>query len=109
MDSIEENDVLVAAKSVLHRSHFKGRKSFVITFRGVFCVTTTIAVELWALLGSNKPKGSKYCHLPWGLKFLRGYNTESSNAASVDVHKRTFRRWQWIFVSVIADLKTVSE
>jgi hypothetical protein len=75
-------------------------------FRGLFGVSPASCAVLWTLI-EDKPPGSKPKHLLWSLLFLKGYANEHMNSAVVGVDEKTFRKWSWIFINLLADLNVV--
>ena len=69
----------------------------------------SVCSELWNLMElSNKEgtKGAKPKHLFWALLFLKCYCTEAILTRVVGgVDEKTFRKWTWLFVGSIAELK----
>ena len=56
------------------------------------------------------PARSKIKHLLWTLYFLKAYPKEGLACAVIGgsggaVDPKTFRKWVWLFIAVIADLK----
>lgn len=75
-------------------------------FRAFFGVSPATCAVLWTLI-ENKPTGSKPTHLLWSLLFLKGYANEHVNSTIVGADEKTFRKWNWIFVDLLADLDVV--
>ncbi len=79
-------------------------------FIASFGATPLICAIVWNELKESNwfrrsPAKVKPCHLFMGLHFLKGYNTEASNAAMFQCDEKTFRRWSWYIVSGIANLE----
>jgi hypothetical protein len=79
-------------------------------FIASFGATPLICAIVWTELnGSNwfrrSPARVKPLHLFMGLHFLKGYNTEESNAAMFQCDEKTFRQWSWYIVLGIANLE----
>ena len=76
-------------------------------FKAVFGTDPLICAILWemTLQRGPLPRGAKRCHLLWALLFLHGCDTESRNASFVGCDEKTFRKWQWILVERVAELK----
>jgi hypothetical protein len=78
-------------------------------FKSFYGVSPLICQTVWNLLNANKlPSGSKPLHLLWTLIFLKQYNSEHVNHAITGADEKTFRKWVWIFIELIADLNVVS-
>lgn len=69
------------------------------------CSVKTIA-KIWYLLNNGfLPEQATKDRLLWGLRLMKGYETEEVNAAIIGgVDEATFRRWSWFFVEEIANL-----
>ncbi len=76
-------------------------------FRSHFGISPKVCYCVWMKSLSYHPTGSKDIHLLMALHFLKCYNTESVNASLFQVDEKTYRKWQWIFVRIIAELKIV--
>ena len=46
-------------------------------------------------------------HMMWALMFLKMYGKESAMSSMAGVDKKTYRKWVWIFVFIIADLEAL--
>ena len=77
-------------------------------FRALFGASPNVFCVLWSLLCVARPPGSKPIHLLWVLMFLKVYATEHVHAALAGVGEKTYRKWQWIFVKLLASLQLVS-
>jgi hypothetical protein len=77
-------------------------------FRSFFGVTPDICSTVWNLLLDKHPTGCEPKHLLMALRFLKGYCTEHENASLFHVDEKTYRKWQWIYVKLIANLDIVS-
>ena len=81
-------------------------------FRSAFGINPLICRHVWNLI-ANSPKSinvptARPKHLLWALLFLKQYNSTELNAAITGADKKTFRKWTWIFVTLMSDLKVVS-
>jgi hypothetical protein len=80
-------------------------------FIASFGATPFICAIVWNELKENNwfrrspARRVKPCHLFMGLHFLKGYNTEESNATMFQCDEKTFRQWSWYIVSGIANLE----
>jgi hypothetical protein len=61
------------------------------------------------MLAEKIPVHGQPEHLLWCLIFLKQYKTENQNHALVKADEKTIRKWVWIFVDLIANLKVVIE
>ena len=75
-----------------------------VRFRSMFGVSTTVCALTWNLIGREKPRGSRPIHLLWALLFLNGYASETQNSSLAGVDEKTFRKWAWSFVGLIANI-----
>ena len=80
---------------------------FARRFRSQFGISPVICARIWNSLGEVKPNGFEPKHLLWGLLFLKVYSTESVHATIVNTCERTFRKWSWKAVDLLAAMKTV--
>jgi len=46
-------------------------------------------------------------HLLWGLMFLKVYGTEPIHASIVGANEKTFRKWQWLIITALSNIKAV--
>lgn len=54
------------------------------------------------------PQTTRPIHLLWGLLFLKVYGSEKTHLTIARVDAKTFRKWSWYFVRLLADLDLVS-
>ena len=71
------------------------------SFRAHFGTSPTIAADLWVRLGILL-SGARPLHLLCALFFLKNYNTEFVNQSFSGLDAKTFRKWVWIFVELLA-------
>lgn len=76
-------------------------------FRALFGASPRVCFLLWSLLCGLCPPQGKPVHMLWALMFLKVYATEHVHAALAGVDEKTFRKWQWKFVKLLASLKLV--
>ena len=77
-------------------------------FAALFGVSPSVCASTWAIIWKQLPDGSEPKHLIWALLFLKVYATEHVNCALTGVDCKTFRKWVWIFLRIIACCKLVS-
>lgn len=77
-------------------------------FKSYFGVSPEVCSISWNMLENEIPYGGEPKHLLWALMLLKQYNTENCNAANVGVDEKTFRKWSWIFIRMLANLPVVS-
>lgn len=76
-------------------------------FRAFFGVSPNACSVAWKLI-KDKPQSSEPKHLLWCLLFLKAYNKEHVNSALTGADEKTFRKWTWTFVELLAGLQVVS-
>jgi len=83
-------------------------------FREFFGASSAVVTILWHLLLENEllPKNSSICHLLWALYFLKVYPKQGPACSVVGgtksaVDPKTFRKWVWEFIFVIAELEVI--
>lgn len=75
-------------------------------FRSFFGLSSNICEKVWSML--DIPNSSEPKHLLWCLLFLKQYNVEEINRGITGADEKTYRKWVWIFVNLIADLNIVN-
>ena len=93
--------------SLLHRSTVSASLTTKRRFRAYYGVTHTVSYKLWLNLRAQIPENCKPCHLLWTLNFLKTYDTEMVRSALFRVDEKTMRKWQWIVIDAISNLKLV--
>lgn len=78
-------------------------------FRAFFGVDPIVCSIVWEQLKNDRPPRSKPKHLMWALMFLKIYTTENVFRGIVGVDEKTWRKWIWIFIDLMASLKVVME
>jgi hypothetical protein len=78
------------------------RKRFVEHFG-----TDPFVVQLiWMLIYNAidlKPHQKNPDHLLWAFYFLKGYETEGRCASRCGCDEKTFRKWIWLYIGIVAD------
>jgi hypothetical protein len=69
---------------------------------GLFGVSPTICSIIWELLNEIHPQGAQPEHLLYALLFLKNYGTEEINSSVAGVSAKTFRKWCWQYINLIA-------
>jgi hypothetical protein len=79
-------------------------------FRSMFGVPIEVVPALWLSCCEDERgvQGGKPRHLLWALLFLKLYSCEHVSAAMCRCDEKTYRKWAWIYVDKLADLKLVS-
>jgi hypothetical protein len=78
-------------------------------YKALFGVSAATCSRLWALVKPSLPSSAGPRHLLWTLYFLKQYGHEEVNVAFCQCDEKTFRKWSWMVVQVLADLELVSE
>lgn len=79
-------------------------------FREHFGTSPLICEIVWSILRDQDlhPPGARPIHMLSSLLFLKLYATEHVNRALTGFDEKTQRKWQWIYVKLIAcDLHVV--
>lgn len=77
-------------------------------FKDFFGISSTMCSILWDIVYYKLPAGCEQKHFLWSLMFLKQYSTETVNSALARADPKTFRKWVWQIVNIIADLQLVS-
>jgi hypothetical protein len=81
-------------------------------FKAHFGTSPGVCSYIWSLIfpslhRNHESHGVQFFHLLWGLMFLKVYETDSVLAGIVGgIDEKTFRKWKWILVKAISDLKS---
>lgn len=72
-------------------------------------VTVHVSAKIWHVLKSSdqfcdKARGLSPCHLLWCFYFLKQYSTSTVMARYCGCSDKTFRKWVWITVELLAEL-----
>lgn len=84
------------------RVHYENRR-----FRSLFGVSATTCANAYNLLSESVPRGGNLKHFLWSLLFLKIYGTEDVCCTIVRTTRKTFRKWIWIFIPLLANLDMV--
>lgn len=73
-------------------------------FRGLFGTTPPICSFIWARIAARNahPPYSQPVHLLYALIFLKLYGTEEENKALTGKDEKTFRKWSWTYIELMA-------
>lgn len=74
---------------------------------GLFGVSPLIASMAWDEIRTMLPEKCVPRHLLWGCLFLKVYGTETVHSSIVGTDPKTFRKWSWLIVKALANLKIV--
>jgi hypothetical protein len=77
-------------------------------FKEFFGINAEICAKLWTLCLPLLPESASPVHLLWALYFLKQYNTEGVSASFANCDEKTFRKWCWIMIDILAMLELVS-
>ena len=78
-------------------------------FRALFGVSAQVCAVIWGMLRGHVPRRSTPTHLLWSLMFLKVYASEHVHCEISGANEKTFRKWVWVFVPLLADLSVVSD
>ena len=106
MDSLTEI-YKIKGRRITMGSAYVGRFSM-RRFHSFFGTSPSVWAKTWNLLEKYSPKYSKPKHLLWCLFFLKSYCTEDIASAIFQVDRKTFRKWVWLYVKFVSQLKLVS-
>jgi hypothetical protein len=75
-------------------------------FRSLFGVAPEVCEYVWNHLSRHgwKPPRTRPKHLLWTLLFLKVYATEGLLAFMAQTSRKTFRKWVWLLLPLIADM-----
>jgi hypothetical protein len=90
-------------KHDITKSEFVGERRF----KSFFGVSPVVCSICWEQLIDKMPIGSKPIHLLWTLLFLKRYNSEEVNRTLTGVNEKTFRKWIWLMIELLAKLEVV--
>lgn len=76
-------------------------------FRALFGVSAELCADVWSRTAASRPPKSRPVHLLWALLFLKVYGSEQTHRTITGVDEKTFRKWSWFFIELIADLNVV--
>jgi hypothetical protein len=73
-------------------------------FRGLFGSTPQICSIIWARIAADNahPAGSQPVHLLYALLLLKTYGTEEECKAMTGRDEKTFRKWAWMYIDLMA-------
>jgi len=109
MTSIDEAARLERIASVMF-SHAKAlpKRKLLERFKSMLGVTPAIAAVVWIRLPLLERRGQRRLHFLWALLRLKVYATDEVCANIAQVDPKTFRKWPWHFIRMMARMKTVS-
>lgn len=73
----------------------------------LFGVSLVVCSAIWNAISTKIPHSCKPKHLLWGLIFLKVYSNESIHCIIAGCDPRTFCKWSWHIVEILADLPMV--
>lgn len=77
-------------------------------FRTFFGTSPKTCSLLWKLLEDRRPDDASPHHMLFSLLFLKTYGTSQFHASLAHCDEKTFRKYQWHYIRMIADLEVVS-
>lgn len=83
------------------------RAVFLRRFKGFFGAPPVVISTMWGRL--THPERALPCHLLWALLFLKSYANEHQCAALCAVDEKTYRKWSWLFVRLMARAQIVRQ
>jgi hypothetical protein len=73
-------------------------------FRALFGIGPDVCGHVWTHLSCHKPPKTRPKHLLWTLLFLKVYGTETALSVIARASRKTFRKWVWLLLPLIADM-----
>lgn len=104
MNFISEEYFMEAAYGITRRSYAVQNFTYKRRFRTFFGVDPSTCIRLWDMISEQAPIGCVPRYLLFGLLFLKAYSCEHINAALCSVSEKTFRKWSWIIVELLANI-----
>ena len=101
-------DSFKVAADLIGRTNAKESNAELRKFFSLFGTSLSVCSRLWDELHLKLPENYAPHYLLWGLMFLKNYGTETFNSSLAGCDPKTFRKYQWITVNALADLKLVS-
>ena len=81
-------------------------------FRSAFGINLLICRHVWNMIGRIAPHNIIWLanpkYLLWAFLFLKRYDSTEINAAIAGVDEKTYRKWSWAYIELIAELDVVS-
>ena len=77
-------------------------------FRSLFGVSPLACSALWSRIMRSLPHGCRPIHLLWALLFLKVYAAENVSRSITGADEKTFRKWSWALLEIIANMNVVS-
>lgn len=107
VELLNEAAMAAAIRGVLGYEKPKSQRVENERTRGFFGAPLSVITELWGrLVPLVALPGAHPKHLLWALVFLKVYSTTAVHCRLVGwVDEKTFRKWSWYFLSLIASLK----
>jgi hypothetical protein len=104
-DAVAESQDLIADCAAGYNG---GRRLRGRQFIGVYGACCDIVARLWLLARQKLTQvGCGPRQLLWALHFLKTYTNEHESASMFGIDEKTLRKWRWIVVEVLANLKLV--
>jgi len=76
-------------------------------YKEFFGISAENCARLWTLCLPLLPESASPVHLLWALYFLKKYSTEGVNASFAKCDEKTFRKWCWTMIGILAMLDLV--
>ena len=105
------NDIVLTALPLMNRRAEGSEEILIRRFRSQFGIDPSNVLVLCRLLEKHRqlifdPKGSEL-HLKrlfWTLEFLKTYANEEAMSSKFGIDPKTYRKWIWINIKMIANL-----
>lgn len=76
-------------------------------YRSNFGASPSVTAFIWNRIKTDLPKSAEPKHLLYALYFLKNYNSEHVNSSVWRCDEKTYRKWQWLILQEISQLKVV--
>lgn len=76
-------------------------------FVASFGITPSTCQHMWETIEDSVPRGGRPKHMLWALYFLKTYGSEHIASNVLQVDEKTYRKWLWIFVELMATIPDV--
>ncbi|CAB9500290.1 unknown protein [Seminavis robusta] len=90
---------------LFHGSLIRGRASSIDEWKMFFGVSPNVILFLWWLCGFDQDPNVTVERLLWALLFIKVYGTEPVLGGLTGVTRKTYRKWVWYILPLIAAAK----
>ena len=98
---------LVFAQDIMPTNGCPSETALKGRFRALFGVSENVCSRVWFCLLPVLPSQAIPFHFLWALMFLKTYASEHVNSTMSSVDAKTFRKWSWKFIKLLADILVV--